>query len=213
MEKQSEDIIVYFTYEKNSTNPLSDLLIIKREADTSKLLFHNSFVIKRTKQLWNEDIPELLTLSKYISAEDDIFKFSPLFRDDDLIQNWPNHFSILPKNVSKLLSSFELSNDQDNSIYIFEEQKVILIPKYIDKKQEGELKNIFSYGKINKSFIDWKGKYVDFHKLIYPLYQEEKIPHIHSPKWLHFVKNNIKRNGNDIPEKTIRNAITRGNWG
>lgn len=87
------------------------------------------------------------------------------------------------------------------------------IPKHVNEEYRNELESIFSYGKVSKKRINWKTGHREMRDILWPLFDNETIPHLHSKTWLHFVLNNFTKKGKDIPEKSVRNQPTRPNWG
>ena len=86
------------------------------------------------------------------------------------------------------------------------------IPKLVNEKYRSELEHVFSYGKVNKIRIDWKGTHGDMFNKLKPLFDDETIPHLHSSDWVNFVIKNFTKRGEDINKKSVQNELSRANW-
>ena len=135
--------------------------------------------------------------------------------------NVPNQYKYLQNCNNSLLALFcqsliefvnfcmsnevEVENRYDKIIKSF-------IPTHINEEYREELNNVFTYGKVNKKLIDWKTTHKEMRNLMFPLYDNETIPRLHSSDWESFVINNFTKGQKIIKKKSVQNEKTRDNW-
>lgn len=97
-------------------------------------------------------------------------------------------------------------NDHDkDDIKQIETVVKILVPKFISIDQRDDFKEFLINGRVKNKTINIKGKYSEFHAVLFPY--KYLIPTKFTSSWYDLIANNFTRNGNPIPKTTISNSL------
>jgi hypothetical protein len=98
----------------------------------------------------------------------------------------------------------EINHDEDE-IKQIESLINIIIPRFISNDQRADFKELLMNGRVKNKSINIKGKYSDFHAVLFPY--KNLIPTKFTTSWYDLIANNFTRNGKSIPKTTISNPL------